>query len=99
MYMSRGSLRTPSNGSWNSFILRAVMRETIGERHASACRYNNEVPEGLRRSARRNHLWPRPTVPSDQTSLLLSDAPQMLMRAQKQLAIAGSDRGIGCFAK
>ena len=27
------------------FIRRAVMSETIGERHASACRYYNEVPE------------------------------------------------------
>ncbi len=28
------------------FILRAAMSETIGERHASACRSKNEVPEG-----------------------------------------------------
>ena len=28
------------------------MSERIGERHASACRYKNEVPEGSRRSAR-----------------------------------------------
>ena len=34
-------------------ILQAVVRERIGERHASACRYKDEVPEGLRRSARR----------------------------------------------
>ena len=27
-------------------VLRAVMSETIGERHASACRYKSEVPEG-----------------------------------------------------
>jgi len=35
------------------------MSEEIGERHASACRYKNEVPEGSRRSARRTHFWPR----------------------------------------
>jgi len=40
-------------------ILRAVMSERIGERHASACRYKNEIPEGSRRSARRIHFWPR----------------------------------------
>ena len=40
-------------------ILRAVMSETIGERHASACRYKNEIPEGSRRSARRTHFRPR----------------------------------------
>jgi len=40
-------------------ILRAVMSERIGERHASACRYKNEVPEGSRHSARRTHFWPR----------------------------------------
>ena len=40
-------------------ILRVVMDETIGERHASACRYKNEVPEGSRRSARRTHFCPR----------------------------------------
>ena len=44
-------------------ILLAVTRETIGERHASACRYKNEVPEGLRRSARRTHFWPRAGYP------------------------------------
>ena len=27
-------------------ILRAGMSETIGGRHASACRYKNEIPEG-----------------------------------------------------
>ena len=26
----------------------AVMSERIGERHASACRYKNEIPEGSR---------------------------------------------------
>ena len=31
-------------------IHRAVMSATIGERHASACRYKNEVPDGSRRS-------------------------------------------------
>ena len=30
------------------FSLRAIMSEKIGERHASACRYKNEVPEGSR---------------------------------------------------
>jgi len=40
-------------------ILRAGMGERIGERHASACRYQNEVLEGSRRSARRTHFWPR----------------------------------------
>ena len=40
-------------------ILRAVMSDTIGERHASACRYKNEVPEGSRRSARPTHFCPR----------------------------------------
>ena len=38
---------------------RAVMNETIGERHASACRYKNKVPEGSRRSARSAHFLPR----------------------------------------
>ena len=28
-------------------LLRAVITERIGERHASACRYKNELPEGL----------------------------------------------------
>ena len=37
----------------------AVMNERIGERHASTCWYKNEVPEGLRRSARRTQFWPR----------------------------------------
>ena len=37
----------------------AVMSVRIGERHASACRYKNEVPEGSRRSARLTHFWPR----------------------------------------
>ena len=27
-------------------LLLPVMNETIGERHGSACRYKNEVPEG-----------------------------------------------------
>ena len=31
-------------------VLRAVMSEKISERHASACRYKNEVPLGSRRS-------------------------------------------------
>ncbi len=35
------------------------MSERIGERHASACRYKNEEPEGSRRSARRTHFQPR----------------------------------------
>ena len=45
-------------GSCGLIILHAVMIERIGERHASACRYKNEVPEGSRRSARRKHFWP-----------------------------------------
>ncbi len=40
-------------------MLRAVMSERIGERHASACRYEDEVPEGSRHSARRTHFWTR----------------------------------------
>ena len=40
-------------------ILRPVMIERIGERHASACRYKKDVPEGSRRSARQTHFWPR----------------------------------------
>ncbi len=40
-----------------SFTRDAVMIERIGERHASACRYNDEAPEGSRRSARRTHFW------------------------------------------
>ncbi len=36
-----------------------AMSERIGERHASACRYENEIPEGSRSSARRTHFWPR----------------------------------------
>ena len=36
-----------------------VKSETIGERHASACRYKNEVPEGSRRSVRRTYFRPR----------------------------------------
>ena len=35
------------------------MSETISERHASACRYKNEIPAGSRRSARRTHFRPR----------------------------------------
>ncbi len=35
------------------------MARLIGERHASACRYENNVPEGSRHSARRTHFWPR----------------------------------------
>ena len=35
------------------------MSETIGERHASACRYKNEVSESSRRSARQTHFWSR----------------------------------------
>ena len=41
----------------------------IGERHASARRYKNEAPEGLRRSARRIHFRPREVIathPSDE---------------------------------
>ena len=38
--------------------LHAVMLERIGERHASACRYKNTVPEGSRHSARRTYFWP-----------------------------------------
>jgi hypothetical protein len=34
-------------------ILRAVVSATIGERHASACRYKNEVPAGSRRNTSR----------------------------------------------
>jgi len=34
------------------------MSGKIGERHASACRYKYDVPEGSRRSARRIHFWP-----------------------------------------
>ena len=32
------------------------MSERTGERHASACRYESEIPEGSRRSARRIHF-------------------------------------------
>lgn len=39
-------------------LVRAVMSARIGERHASACRYKGDVPEGLRRSARRTHFRP-----------------------------------------
>jgi len=49
----RKSLRLPLP------IVQAVKSDRIGERHASACRYKNEVPEGLRRSAHRSHFWPR----------------------------------------
>jgi len=35
------------------------MIEIIGERHASACRYKNDVPEGSRHSAHRTQFWPR----------------------------------------
>ena len=35
------------------------MSDTIGERHASACRYKNEIPEGSRRSARQTRFRPR----------------------------------------
>ena len=43
---------------WACFAIpHAVMIERIGERHASACRYKNEVPEGSRHSARRTHFW------------------------------------------
>jgi hypothetical protein len=37
-------------------ILHAVMLERIGERHASACRYKNEIPLGSRH---RTHCWSR----------------------------------------
>ena len=40
-------------------MLRAVMSERIGERHASACRYEDEVPEGSRHSARWTHFCRR----------------------------------------
>lgn len=40
-------------------ILHAVMLERIGERHASACRYKNEIPEGSRH---RTHCWSRRTI-------------------------------------
>ena len=40
-------------------LLHAGMNVRNGERHASACRYKNEVPEGSRHSARRTHFWPR----------------------------------------
>ena len=40
-------------------ILGVVISETIGERHASACRYKNEVLKGSRRPARRTHFRPR----------------------------------------
>ncbi len=39
--------------------LHAVMIERIGERHASACRYKNDVPEGSRHSARLTHFLTR----------------------------------------
>ena len=42
-----------------STILHAVKSDRIGERHASACRYKNDVPEGLRRSAHRSRFRPR----------------------------------------
>ncbi len=57
----------------------AVMSVRIGERHASACRYKNEVPEGSRRSARLTHFWPRDghECPSYATSdPLLTGTPQ-----------------------
>ncbi len=41
----------------------------------------------------------RPTVPCAKTSLLLSDAPQVLMRTQKQLTVADSNRGIRRFSQ
>jgi hypothetical protein len=37
-------------------ILHAVRIESIGERHASACRYKNKVPEGSRHSDRWTHF-------------------------------------------
>ena len=43
----------------STILLHAVVNERIGERHASACRYKNEVPDGSRRSVRRTHFWPR----------------------------------------
>ena len=33
--------------------------QELGERHASACRYKNEIPEGSRRYARRTHFLSR----------------------------------------
>ncbi len=40
----------------------AVMRETIGDRQASACRYKIAIPGGSRRYARRTHFRPRGRV-------------------------------------
>ena len=53
------SINSISRFDYPVIILDAVTRETIGERHASACRYKNEVPKGLRHSARRTHFRPR----------------------------------------
>gem|GEM_PF-5377671 len=39
--------------------LRVAVSDKIGERHALACRYKKEVPEGCRRSARRTQFRPR----------------------------------------
>ena len=61
-------------------ILRAVMSETIGERHASACRYKNEVPEGSRRSARRTHFQPRGVLGGNQLKISCSTCPWTSVR-------------------
>ncbi len=39
-------------------MLSVFINEWIGERHALACRYKNEIPLGSRHSARPTHFWP-----------------------------------------
>ena len=48
----------PASRPPDSLDRRDFMCARIGERHASACRYKGNVPEGSRRSARRIHFGP-----------------------------------------
>ena len=57
-----------------------------GVRHASACRYKNEVPDGSRRSARRTHFPPREV--SQQSTMLPIPMKSLVQRLKAPLAQA-----------
>ena len=72
---SAESAQWEAGAAWSAMepaqpIPHAAMRETIRERHASACRYKNAIPGGSRRYARRTHFRPREVYQEQQPNFL-----------------------------